>query len=117
MACSAATSIAFIDRQRTRSGVSPDGRQIAFVSDRSGQLELWLAQTDGAQLRKLTAFGGSYVACTRWSPDGSEITFSALHGNSYSIWTIDPRGGPPRKIAEPACSSSWSHDGMWIYYS
>jgi hypothetical protein len=80
-------------------------------------LELWIARTDGSQLRRLTSFDGGYVASPRWSPDGTQITFSAMQRNSYSIFTIDASGGAPRKIAEPAWSSSWSHDGKWLYYS
>lgn len=97
--------------------VSPDGQYLAFVSDRSGDLELWVSRIDGSQARAFTSFEGSYVASPRWSPDGTRITFSALYRNAYSVWTIDAGGGPARKIAEPAWSSSWSHDGKWIYYS
>ncbi|HUS05064.1 MAG TPA: hypothetical protein VMZ52_02120 [Bryobacteraceae bacterium] len=96
---------------------SPDGRQLAFISGRSGNLELWLAQRDGSHARKLTSFEGAYTASPRWSPDGRQITFSVLWKDVCSIWTIDAGGGPPRKLAEPGWSSSFSRDGRWIYYS
>src|SRR3984885_5211725 len=56
---------------------SPDGRQIAFVSDRSGSPEIWLADQDGSNLRKLTSFNGPWLGSIRWSPDGKTIAFDA----------------------------------------
>jgi Tol biopolymer transport system component len=105
----------------TRSDLDPslsaDGAQVAFVSDRSGHPELWVARRDGSEPRKLTSLDGANLSCPRWSPDARQITFSAYRQASYSIWTIDASGGAPRKLVEPGWSSSWSHDGRWIYYS
>ena len=96
--------------------LSPNGRQVAFASDRSGHMEIWVAQRDGSQARKLTSFDGASVGSPHWSPDGGQITFSVLWRNAYSIWLVDAAGGPARKLAEPAWWSTWSHDGRWIYY-
>ena len=57
---------------------SPDGKTIAFVSDRAGKTQLFLLPVDGGEARQLTAFergiGGSFA----WSSDGSQIAFSAV---------------------------------------
>ena len=103
-------------RQELDAALSPNGRQIAFVSDRSGHMEVWIAQRDGSQARKLTSFNGASVSSPHWSPDGVQITFSAFWQNAYSIWLVDAAGGPAKKMMEPAWWSSWSHDGRWIYY-
>ena len=97
--------------------LSPDGRQIAFVSDRSGHQELWIAQRDGSQARRITFFDGAYTGSPRWSPDSRQITFTVLTRDAYSIWLVVAAGGSPRRLVEAGCSSSWSRDGRWIYYS
>ncbi|MGH7517151.1 MAG: TolB family protein [Gemmatimonadales bacterium] len=55
---------------------SPDGRRIAFVSDRSGRFEVWLMNADGSDQRQLTTVGagGHFL---RWTSDGSAIVFRA----------------------------------------
>ncbi len=56
---------------------SPDGKSIAFISDRSGKSQLHLLPVDGGEARQLSDFergvGGSFA----WSPDGTQIAFSA----------------------------------------
>lgn len=53
---------------------SPDGKQLAFLSDaaRKGQLELYVAQADGGAARKVTNVGG-LLATPKWSPDGKTV--------------------------------------------
>jgi Tol biopolymer transport system component len=97
--------------------LAPDGRHMAFVSYRSGHPELWVSRRDGSAVQKRTSFEMASVAFPSWSPDSQHITFFALHENQPAVWTIDLAGGPPRKIADNAWSSSWSRDGESIYFS
>ena len=57
---------------------SPDGRSVAFISDRDGKSQLYNLPADGGEARRLTSFkrgiGGSFA----WSPDGTKIAFSAV---------------------------------------
>ena len=101
---------------------SPDGRTIAFVSNRSGTQELWVCDADGSNPLKLTSFGGPSVIFPRWSPDGQRLIFGALtgpEGNSES-YTISARGGAPQRITVAGHRSMahpvFSHDGRWIYF-
>src|SRR5689334_10372694 len=57
--------------------LSPDESQLAFVSTRSGNAEVWLANRDGSNARQLTAFGRASMRAPRWSPDGRSILISA----------------------------------------
>jgi TolB protein len=59
--------------------VSPDGRRIAFVSNRSGTNQIYVMNADGSRQRQLTAFGlRDDVHNPSWSPDGRKIAFSGF---------------------------------------
>ncbi len=99
---------------------SPDGKHIAFSSDRSGNFEIWVTKDDGSNPAQLTSFGGSQTGSPRWSPDGRSIAFdSRLEGHS-DIFVISAEGGSPRRLTtEPSENNvpSWSRNGKWIYFS
>ncbi|HEY1217228.1 MAG TPA: protein kinase, partial [Bryobacteraceae bacterium] len=98
---------------------SPDGKRIAFVSYRSGPLEVWVANADGTQPVPLTSFGG-FTEFPRWSPDGRSIALTAAAPDgSLDIWIVDANGGTPHRMTQgPGNSSepSFSHDGKWLYF-
>jgi Tol biopolymer transport system component/DNA-binding winged helix-turn-helix (wHTH) protein len=99
---------------------SPDGKRIAFMSDRSGAFEIWVCNSDGSSPLQLTFFHGPVVTTPRWSPDGRRIAFdSDAEGGEFDIWVIGAEGGKPvRMSTHPANDGnpSWSRDGGWIYF-
>ncbi|MGH9609361.1 MAG: TolB family protein, partial [Bryobacteraceae bacterium] len=98
---------------------SADGRRIAFVSDRTGSEEIWVADSDGQNPRQVTSFEGPGVGSPRWSPDGKWIAFDSTASGSSAIYVVAANGGPVRKITSADVSSvrpSWSHSGKWIYF-
>jgi len=99
---------------------SPDGERIAFVSNRSGNLEIWVARRDGSQAVQLTSLRAQNTGTPRWSPDGRRIAFDSWASGSSAIYVVHSGGGVPRVVsAEPSGSRmpSWSPDGEWIYFS
>jgi Tol biopolymer transport system component len=97
---------------------SPDGKKIAFISDRAGSLEIWVSKADGSSPSQLTSLGGQ--STPRWSPDGRRLAFAAFAGANADIFVIDSEGGAPRAITTgPANHNSpcWSPDGRWIYFT
>lgn len=64
---------------------SPDGTRLAFVSDRSGALELWLADSDGERPERLTDSGPDGIGRPRWSPDGERIAYLRLSPAGSSL--------------------------------
>jgi Tol biopolymer transport system component len=93
---------------------SPDGRRIAFGSDRSGNHEIWVSNSDGSNAMKLTSFDGPEVSVPQWSPDGRFIAFGASAEQSL-VYVISSDGGTPRRLVAGG-PSGWSRDGKWIYF-
>jgi Tol biopolymer transport system component len=99
---------------------SPDGRKLAFISDRSGTQEIWTCDADGNNAIVLTSFGGPHVGTPHWSPDGRRIAFSAYPEGLSDVFLVDAEGGPPRPlVTEPSddIPAGWSADGRWVYFA
>jgi Tol biopolymer transport system component len=98
---------------------SPDGRRIAFESDRGGNLEVWVCESDGSACSQLTRTGSAFTGTPRWSPDGERVAFYSRVDGSARIFVIGSHGGAQREIAAGGTSNmlpSWSRDGRWIYF-
>jgi TolB protein len=88
---------------------SPDGRQVAFVSDRDGQKDIYVANADGSRVRRLTNTRVGERALA-WSPDGRSIGF--LPDQVPRPFVVDVAGGPPRLVVNFRTSAlDWSPDG------
>lgn len=93
---------------------SPDGRHVAFVSNRGGQFEIWVAGADGNKPRQVTSAGDEDISGPQWSPDGKSLVYTV--GNR--LFTIDTQGGPAKLLTgSPALGTAgYSPDGHSIYF-
>jgi Tol biopolymer transport system component/DNA-binding winged helix-turn-helix (wHTH) protein len=98
---------------------SRDGKKLAYMSDRSGTMEIWVSDRDGGNAYQLTAMGAA--GTPRWSPDGQSIAFDTPSREGMAIFSISLQGGGPRLLVPGADGGgvcpSWSQDGKWIYYA
>src|SRR6266849_6111487 len=98
--------------------VSPDGKKLVFMSNRSGGMEIWVSERDGSSAIQLTAMGRT--GTPRWSPDSRHIAFDADYQREGAIFVVNVDGGPPRPLVQGDSSSlvpSWSQDGRWVYFA
>ena len=105
---------------------SPDGKRIAFYSNRGGSVQIWTANADGTQAIPLTSMDALATTGTpRWSPDGQRIAFDSNagrpgEGGSYQVYVVGADGGRPRPLTTGSASNfvaAWSPDSRWIYFS
>jgi Tol biopolymer transport system component/DNA-binding winged helix-turn-helix (wHTH) protein len=93
---------------------SPDGTSIAYSSDRSGALEIYVeGLAEGSTPTSLTRGAGQAIQ-PAWSPDGRFIAYHDLAGDG--LWLVPSRGGAARKIADTGAHPAWSPDGTRIAF-
>jgi len=93
---------------------SPDGQHLAYMSDRNGTMEIWVANHDGSNPFQLTAVGGA--GTPRWSPDSQAVAFDIVTTTGERVVTVNLHGGAPQ-VLTPGEVPSWSRDGKWIYFA
>jgi len=106
-------------RTDTNPQFSPNGKKIAFTSNRSGSSELWSCTVDGANPAPLTSMKADLLNAPRWSPDGELIAFSAMVDRNRDIYTISADGSGLRRMTSERSEEgrpNWSRDGRWIYF-
>jgi TolB protein len=76
---------------------SPDGKRLAFASSRTGNTEIWIANSDGSGARQIT-HGSGIDTAPCWSPTGQEIAFTSDRTGSPQIWVMDTEGLNVRRV-------------------
>lgn len=105
--------------------VSPDGKWVAFFSDKTGEYQMYIQPTEGGEWKQLTTTLDRMVYHLAWSPDGTKI----LYGNKdFAIFYIDIATRQIVRVDEShqmkndefyweVSDYSWSPDSKWICYS
>lgn len=110
---------------------SPDGKWIAFLSDRSGAENLWLIRPDGSGARQVSLYDDDPIFTSpAWSADGKAIYLSRYRPdrNAYALWRFDLGGAPLGEVVvenrsegsdalQHAMGAVASPDGKWLYYA
>lgn len=123
------TGMAFDSQPR----YSPDGKMIAFVSDREGAENLWIAKADGSDPKQLSKEEQSYFTSPSWTPDGEYVIvsrFTQKNATAYELWMYHIKGGTGVQItkAKAKPDTPWwewrsalgavaSPDGRYLYYA
>jgi TolB protein len=83
---------------------SPDGKQIAFDSTRSGSYQVWTINPDGSGLQQLTEYVSGPVLFADWSPDGTRM--AAVDNRGNRVFIFDPwkpwKAQTPQMLPPPA---------------
>jgi hypothetical protein len=109
------TDDAFADRQPDWCA---DGRRIAFTSNRGGNDDIWVIDSDGANLRRVTTNPAADHS-PAWSPDCSQIAFVSERDGNPEIYRIDPAGATAIRITDHPASDAdpaWLPDGRKLLF-
>lgn len=97
---------------------SPDGKSIAYLSDRNGEYELYVRPQMGGEEKRITTDGGMYRYGPVWSPDNKKLLF---WDKKQRLWYVDIEEKKPVLIDQSAWGQipggSWSPDSRWVAYA
>ena len=97
---------------------SPDGKRIAFASERDGNREIYVMNADGTNPVRLTNVA-AYDSGPAWSPDGERIAFVSARDGNAQIYVMDADGGNPARLTRNDANDTnpaWSPDGSRIAF-
>ena len=100
---------------------SPDDKQIAFASNRDGKFQIFVMNSDGSNVRRLTN-NKAEESAPAWSPTGGDIVFvSDREGEHPALFTMAPDGSGQQRLVfskrQDFCFPAWSLDGQTIAFS
>jgi Tol biopolymer transport system component len=95
--------------------LSPDGRRIAFMSDRSGTWQIWVGDANGSNAVQVSHTDSA--GTPRWSPDSRFLAFDAPSddGTSIFVTAVDETQRARRLVR--GLVPSFSRDGKWVYFA
>jgi len=97
---------------------SPDGKWIAYLSDRSGEFEIYLRPQKGGDEVRITTDGDSYRYGPKWSPDSKKL---AYWDKKFRLYYVDTDAKKPVLVDQGerglAGSPNWSPDSKWLAYA
>jgi Tol biopolymer transport system component len=106
--------------------LSRDGNFVAFLSDRDGQMDVWVTQAGSGVFHNLThgsvrELVNPSIRTLGFSPDGSFVTFwvrkqDGSSGGDIGIWAVPTLGGEPRPYLEGVAEFDWSNSGSRLAY-
>lgn len=98
---------------------SPNGARIAYVSNATGNNEIWVMNADGSEAGAITAHAANDLY-PGWSPDGSRIVFISERDNTREVYVVAASGGAPTRLTTNNIDEAypaWSPNGQQIAFA
>ena len=115
-----AVKLIYSTRTQSIPRYSPDGKHIAFQSSRSGNVEIWMTDAQGADPDRLTTFNGPFTSAPNWCSDGRRLAFDSRVAGIPAIYIEDINERIPRQLVTSIKNLSrpiWSQDCRWLFAS
>ena len=118
-----ATQITHQTGQVQTPSLSPDDREMVYLSDSGGHGNLWVLSLKGLEARQITfeKDANLVMGLPLWSPDGTQIAFAtartSLDARGVGYWLVRPDGSGLHFAIQFGSWAAWSSDSKWLYYS
>jgi Tol biopolymer transport system component len=109
------TQLTYADGAQSEPALSPDGRQVAYVSDEGGTPHIWLVDANGTATLQLTD-GDDPDHDPAWLPDGGAILFTRTRNGRQGIWMVPSLGGAATLLVADAADAAVSPDGSRLAF-
>jgi eukaryotic-like serine/threonine-protein kinase len=103
--------------------LSPDDRQLVYLSDNGGHGNLWVLDLASGETHQITyeTSTGMVMGVPIWSPDGKQIAFATNRpselGRGIGYWLVHPDGSGLHLAVSEGAWATWSGDSKWLYYA
>jgi TolB protein len=106
----------------TSASFSPDGRRLAFTTNRTGRPDVYISDADGTNADVLMPFNigdQSYRSDPDWSPDGRLIAFQSQIGGNFQLMTVSPRDRAVKMLTSTGVNenASWAPDSRHVVFT
>jgi len=97
---------------------SPDGKYITYLSDGSGEYEVYIKHVDSGQTTRITTDGDAWRYSPVWSPDSQNIAYA---DTNQTLWSVNIKTKKPKKLDRSTRNDirdyKWSPDSQWVVYT
>ncbi len=94
---------------------SPDGKHIAYMSNRGGPWQIWVSSVDGADPVQISSTDSA--GTPRWSPDGKQVVFDAPCDDGTCIYIAPVSRKEPARRLDEGFVPSFSRNGKWVFFA
>ena len=109
------TRVTFDAGLQTDVAWSPDGRSLAYTSDKAGNFDIWVQSIGGDDPRRITT-SPSHDRQPTWSPDGSTLVFRSERDGG-GLFVVPASGGAERRLTSFGVRPKWAPDGSQILFA
>jgi Tol biopolymer transport system component len=99
---------------------SPDGKRLAFSSNRSGEMEVWTCDAANCSDPQQLTFLRSLSGAAHWSPDGKRVAFDSRPKGHSQVLVVSGEGGKPLPLTDGTAEDkvpTWSANGEYVYFT
>lgn len=93
---------------------APDNKNVAFVSNHTGNDEIWVMDTEGRNHKQLTWNSWEWDKHPTWSPDGSKLVFYSNRSGLRAIWMMNPDGSEQTNLSILSTNEYEDWDPVWV---